>query len=658
MGRFFLERGLVIQREGRTYELHHRTDTALYFEDPQTRDIEKITEEEFWRQHQTQELVIVAAKSNSRELTVPPSEANRSERVVSEKQTAAELRRTEYQEGMVKRGVTRGQLGAIEKTIPEIAEEIGDKNPPGASTVACWMRQVDSSDGGERPLLSKKALGESHDGKTFAHDEVIHAVVADHLKPGVSYKSLYQYHYKPAIQVVNEGRRKVAELPLVPLSYRSLCRHVGEMEPYELDCLRLGTQEAERKYRMIRGHMPAKHPLDYAEIDHAHLRLWVIDDILMLPLGRPWVTAIRDRKTRMLLGFYVTFRPPSLASTFGALRHSLTPHLDLRSLWPDLEHDWTAFGLANIYVSDRGADFTSPQYRAAVRNLGANYEYCEKRTPWHKPYIERLFHEIYADLLESTRGRVYRGLSYTRDYNPKRDAVVRFSTLIYLLVKWAVDYAPFRKLPAGGRPIDLWAEGIGDAPPAHCDNPDALNITLGLRRTGRLGHEGIRFKHLRYANDELRDLLRSSRERDVQFVVTESNLGRIFVEHPKEKRWREVECTRPDYAEGLSLFQHQSITRQANAKNDAIDDVDQLLRVRQQLQTRVADDLVAKESAAKLKIARYAGINSTSVMDGRAKSVADMIANPTAATLSPTEPPAASNDSAFVDVPSFSWRSR
>ncbi len=53
---------------------------------------------------------------------------------------------------------------------------------------------------------------------------------------------------------------------------------------------------------MIRGHLPADHPLDVVEIDHTPLNVYVIDDLSFLPLGRPWLTAIKDRYSKVILG--------------------------------------------------------------------------------------------------------------------------------------------------------------------------------------------------------------------------------------------------------------------------------------------------------------------------------------------------------------------
>lgn len=656
MSPFFLERGLVILREGRQLELHHRTSTALYFEDPISGDIEAIAEEQFWRDFERQELIVQDAVSSPKALELPsPDKEPQLPPALSEKHAALHLRKLNYVGGIRQRGISKGQIRFIADAIPDIAKEIGDTKPPKSQTVAEWMRKLERAQGNVYALVSKHACKRKRERQDANHEALISRVVEDHLGKEAA-TNIREERYLLALKNLNTEQEHAGLPVFKPISIRSFQRRIHALDRYDVAVARHGRQEARRMFRMIKGHMPSDRPLDYVEIDHAKLRLWVIDDFLLLPIGRPWVTALKDRNTGMLIGFYISFRGPSLASIFGAIRHSLSSHLDLNKIWPDLEHPWVASGLACTYVSDRGADFLSPNYQYALRQLGSDYSYCESRTAWHKPHIERTFLSMHADMLEALPGEVYKGLAYNRDYNPKEDAVVRFSTLVYLLVKWAVDYHPYRpRGKHGPRPIDLWMDGIGDAPSAHVPNPDALNIILGRSFSSTLHVGGVQFRYLYYANDELERLFRAIDRKKLQGVIREENLGRVHIVDPRDQRWFEVGCTRPDYAEGLSLYQHQYLLRQARIANESVRDVDQLLRFRTQVQERIAEDLTRKDSATKARIAHYAGIDSAAVLAGRPKSLANITPDKAGNCV-----PAASNkvvipDAAFMDVPMFQW---
>jgi len=664
MQRFYFEKGLTIQHDGRTLEYHHRSDAFHYFENVQTGDIEKLTEEQFWDKLECRELTVLDAFSSPKELQLP--EPPPAPIVLSEKHEANQVRKLEYVKGMQVRGITRGQLILIADAIDEIAAERKDAKPPSVITVARWMRTFERAGGDTYVLVSghaKKVKRERHEAD---HETLVQRIIDDHYLTRSQLKAsdIYQDHYTPALTALNIERARSGQPVFTPISLRTFNRRIDALDKYDVAVARLGRQEARHMFRMISGHLPADRPLEYVEIDHAKLRLWVVDDDLLLPLGRPWVTAIRDRYSGMLLGFYVSFRGPSLASTFSAMRHSLRSHHKLNEKWPDLDHPWTSFGPGLFYVSDRGSDFLSDRYRSAVFHVHGYPIYCESRTPWHKANIERVFLTLHADLLETLPGQVFKGVPYSRDYNPKEDAVVRFSTLIYLMVKWACDYLPYTvKTRKGARLIDLWTDGIAEAPIGKLPDTDALKIKLGMHQTGSLGNEGIRFKDLSYTNDLLLQLYRSvykTYQKEIPYVVNEENLGSILVAHPRDRHWFEVECTRPEYASRLSLQQHQYIKSQAKAANESTHDIDQLCRTRVRIQARLAEEIDRKDSATKTKLTRYCGIDSTAIFNGQPKSLADLRSQTHSGLLTPDTKALDTGkilipDAAFTDVPTLAW---
>lgn len=655
MATHYIGEGLVIRKEGNVLEFLRRAGTKIFFEDGETGTISGFEECDFWDQLQRNEISILETFASPKELIYEEA-AQKLPVPLDAKYELSHLRKLEYVKGIQKRKITRGQLKFIEEAIREIAKEINDPKPPAHMTVTAWMRKLERANGDIYVLVSGHAKKGERQRQAAEHDALIGDVIDEYYltQQQLTAAQVYTDYYLAALKDLNAERMAAGEPEFEPIADRTFYRRIHRIDDFEVTAARLGREEARRIYRMSKGHMPADYPLHVVEIDHAQLNLWVVDDVLMLPLGRPWITAFRDRRTGMVVGFYISFRGPSLSSIFGALRHSLYPHSGLKELFPDLEHDCIAFGLADTYASDRGRDFLSPKYRYAVHQLHAEYEYLEKRTPWHKPNIERLFLTLHRDLLETAPGKVFPGLSYSREYNPQRDAVVRFSTLIYLIVKWAVDYHPFvaaRK--RGPCPYDLWMDEISDAPPPLPPNIDALKVIAGIRESATLGSEGIRYKHLTYGDGDLERYFRQvGRTAKTEFVVCDENLGRILVNNLLEKRWMEIGCTHPDYAEGLSLYQHQLILRSSSQKDRS--DVQQLMRTRERLQAIFAEELDRKSNAGKTKIARYLNISSSAVLDGNPNSISSMLL-PDKREM--RDERVAIADAAFTDIPHFGWRS-
>lgn len=652
MAQHYIGEGLVIRKEGNVLEFLRRAGTMLFFEEDRTGIISGLEENDFWNQLQTNEISILETFASPKELLYEES-AQELPVPLNVKYELNHLRKLEYVKRIQKRKITRGQLEFLKEAIQEIAKEISDPNPPAYMTVTAWMRKLERANGDIYVLVSGHAKRGARQLQAAEHEVLISDVMDEYYltRQQLTAAQVYSDYYLPALKDLNAERLAFGELEFEPISDRTFYRRIHRIDEFEVTAARLGREEARRVHRMSKGHMRADYPLDVVEIDHAQLGLWVVDDVLMLPLGRPWITAFRDRRTGMVVGFYISFRGPSLSSIFGALRHSLYPHSGLNELFPDLEHECVAFGQAGTYVSDRGSDFLSPRYRYAIHQLHSDYEYSERRTPWHKPNIERLFLTLHRDLLETAPGKVFPGMSYNKEYNPQKQAVVRFSTLIYMIVKWAVDYHPFVKgRGKGARPYDLWMDESADAPSPLPPNIDALKIIAGILQSGKLGHEGIRYKHLNYADDELeRYSNRVGNKPGTEFVVSDENLGHIMVNNALEQRWMEIACTRRDYADGLSLYQHQLITNSTPKKER--NNVDLLIRTRERLQTTFAEELDRKANAGKVKVARWMGIDSTSVLAGQPKSVAGL-GEPAEKAPSGIIIP----DAAFMDIPRFGWR--
>lgn len=631
MGNFFLEKGLVISRRGELLEYSARTNEELYFEEPETGRRETIFLDEFWNEHHTHQISIVKAFSspkllltgNVREETPFKNLAD-----IAEHYQEDTHRRQSYISKLLEAGITIGQKRLIEIEVKRIAQEINDASgAPSVSTVCRWWRAFKAQDYEIAGLISqntdrKHQVRVDDESEQFLQEKIeLHYLV--NTRPSIAHA---YNRYQDELTAENKCREACGIKNLQLVSYRTYYDRIQALPKYDVMVARYGREAARHHFKMIKGHLPADYPLDAVEIDHTPLNLYVIDDIEFLPLGRPWLTVIRDRYTGILLGFYVSFQPTGLGSIFGAIKHSLHAHHKAYELWPELENPWPAHGRGVLYVSDRGADFTSLRYRTAITSLGAKYEYCERRTPWLKGSVERFFLTLEQTFFEAMPGRIFSSLAKRGDYDPVKQAVIRFSTLIFLLHKWAADYHNVEKNSRKkASPLELWNEGIGMAPPPYPANVDELNIILGARHSGVLSQEGIRFKWLNYANEELSDLMKKiGKGQKVDYVVTLEDLGYINVKHPNYVSYLKVPCTRLEYANGLHLFQHQYLLAEAAVSMKASTAVDVLMNTRNTMAAVIAEDVLKKENNTKARLAgtaRLAGINSNATLEGKQLSV-------------------------------------
>lgn len=662
MGTFFLQKGLVIRRQGELLEFASRTPDELYFEEPSSGQRVTIPEPDFWIEYQKQTLSIVEAFSSSKQLlTSPVSDPAQFLNVadIPDRYQEDLQRRLAYVRGLMKRGVSIGQKPLIERESKLIANEINDpQGAPSAPTICRWWRDFRDGNGDVCPVVSKNAYRKPPVRLDTASEQFLQDKIDTHylVRTRTSVANAFN-KYHDDLTAENNARRANGLPILQEVAERTFYTRVNALPPYDVMAARFGREQARKHFKMIKGHLPADYPLDAVEIDHTPMNLYVIDDLAYLPLGRPWLTAIKDRFSGVLLGFYVSFQQTGLASIFGAIKHSLQSHQMAYARWPDLVNPWPAFGRGVLYVSDRGADFASLRYRTAITALGAQYEYCEVRTPWLKGSIERFFRTLEQTFFESLPGRTFSSLQERGDYDSVKHAVIRFSTLIYLLHKWAADYHNiFPSTRKNATPLELWNEGIALAPAPYPSDVDQLNIVLGLRQSGALSHEGIRFNWLNYADDSLAELMKKlGRDRQLEFVVSIEDLGHIHVKEPGHGSYLKVPCTRPEYASGLTLFQHKYLVAEARgnatSKKASKLGVDELMETRTRIASELQQEVLHKETSMKSKLARIAGVNSNSALKGAPQTITNIFGGQSVVDV----PESFAREAPITNVPRYAW---
>lgn len=657
MDSFFLQQGLVISFEGQTLEFIRTSAESFCFEEPSTGQQKIITQDDFWDAYSTKQITIVNAFSSPKALHTPPE---------IEKPTLIHLddlppryqaeldRKMQYLVYLRKTGLTRGQTRLIGLEIAKLATELRDPHPPSVPTIQRAWRILERHNFEPSAIVSKNSRRSggsrlNRESEAFLQEKIDeYFLIQARPTPVAAYR-----RYIHALNQENRERQGAGITLLDGVSVRTFQYRIKALPKEEVLIARFGREAARHHFNMVRGVLPASHPLDAVEIDHTPMNMYVIDDRSFLPLGRPWLTVIKDRYSGVMLGFYVCFNRTGLDSIFGAIKHSLTSHHKAYELWPDIENPWPAFGRGHYYTSDRGADFLSPRYRNAIMSLGAFYEYCQVRTPWLKGSVERFFLTMEQTFFEAMPGRTFSSLAKRGDYNPAKDCVIRFSTLIYLLHKWVADYHNvFPNARKQARPLDLWMDGIELAPPPYPANVDELNIILGQHQSAKLNQEGLQFSWLHYSSESLKDLMcYLGKGITLDFVVSQENLGSINVKDPRSNQYFTVPCNTPEYAEGLSLFQHQYLRKEAGIRLTKSTALEALIKTREQMHDRFCEEILAKDNKAKSRLAQIAGINSNSVLEGKSRTIKQPFSE---------QPPApdkvlALDSAPITNVPIYAW---
>ena len=91
---------------------------------------------------------------------------------------------------------------------------------------------------------------------------------------------------------------------------------------------RKNRKAAAERYEPIKGHFPgADYPLAVAQIDHTPMDVIVVDEEHRQPIQRPFLTAVIDVFSSMVLGFAIYLEKPSAFTAGLPISHAVCKRL-------------------------------------------------------------------------------------------------------------------------------------------------------------------------------------------------------------------------------------------------------------------------------------------------------------------------------------------
>lgn len=305
---------------------------------------------------------------------------------------------------------------------------------------------------------------------------------------------VYLKKNRPTVAQVCEEIRAACRREELPVpSGNAIRRRIEALDAYEHLKRRHGSKAARYKLKPMVGHVTAALPLDLVQIDHTPANVLVVsDDDLRREIGRPILTMAIDIYTRIILGFHLSFEPPSSVTTALCLTHALLPKDEwLESI--DLDVSWPFFGKMKLIHSDNGADFHAEALRRGCAELGIGIEFRQIGSPHQGGHIERLMGTM-SSLFTLLPGATQRD---TRERGDK-DAQTLPQMTLNELRRWVANEVCnyHRRLHRGINctPLEKWNEALaqGFTAPRVPDSWERLNALTNflpyekrlVRRTG------------------------------------------------------------------------------------------------------------------------------------------------------------------------------
>ena len=379
-----------------------------------------------------------------------------------------------------------------------------------------------------------------------------------------------------------------------------------------------GRKAAYLRFNVFERRKPPERPLAEVEVDHCLIDLVVTHPVTWKVLGRPWLTVIMDRATRVILGVHLSFLPPSFATLHRAVAHALWPK-DLSGI-NGLVHDWPCFGCWDMLFTDNGKEFHSRSLEMAADVLGFTIIPLPAKQPWLKGMIERLWGTIGVQVFSLEEGAT---LSRMPDhYDPVKRARLSLDEVKAKLLKWIVDkYHHEKHRSLGCTPMQRWLERTAIYPVKPV--PDFEHV---IRLTGQILHRqieniGVRNDgHLYSDRDPVTRLQgrvlsslrarRGGRDRLWEIRVDPFDIGEIWILDDQSGQWFSLPNADPSISHGVSRHQHavhKLIAKQAVESGQPVTvmDLEKAKRFAEEEVQRLFTE--GASTGTSVRAARYAG---------------------------------------------------
>ncbi|MED5509222.1 MAG: transposase family protein [Pseudomonadota bacterium] len=489
--------------------------------------------------------------------------------------------------------------------ILRVASKIGDEKPPRSwATIKRWQKDYEASG---RDLISLIGESRKRGNRTPRFSDSSEKLTEKAINTFLTKEqSNYMNAYKQLRLYAWQYKQKTGlEIPI--LSYDAFRKRIDAIDKYLVAEKRFGKRIADLRFKAYKKGSTATRPLEIVEIDHTPVDLMVVDEESRIPLGRPTLTSLIDKFSRMVVGFYFSFTPPSTLSVIECLRHAILPKTGLKELYPSLNNDWPAHGIPETIVVDNGKEFFSADFKEIIRSLGMNIVRSPVKNPTYKGAVERHFRSVADDLLKNKPGKTFSNIFEKGEYDPKKHAVISLSSLIEITHLWIVDQindTPNRSINT--TPRRKWDSAISLYPVRLPKSIEAFNLSLGKITTRKIQHYGIDFESLRYNSDEL-SLIRRQHTGEVTIKYDPNDLSRIYVLNPLEPEYLVVPCNDLPYAY-KTLYQHKLIKQFTRKQNQSINH-DNLMRAEQRIAEIIEEEtILTKKVRRAAKQARYRDI--------------------------------------------------
>jgi putative transposase len=397
---------------------------------------------------------------------------------LSEKQRAQALERLEIIRPAVEKKVSQAQVARTHE-LP-------------ASTVQLWVKQYR-----EKGLAGLAPSPRSDKGKSRnLPDQAV--TLVEGLALQTPPRSAAAIH-RQVVEIAKDQRWK-------PPSYERVRQIIKNLDPALTTLAHQGTAAYREEFDLL-YRRESTHANAMWQADHTPLDVMLLDE--EGKPAKPYLTAIEDDYSRLIVGYRLSFQVATALTTALTLR---------QAIWRKDDPRWSACGIPTVFYTDHGSDFTSKHLEQVSGDIGMELVFSKIGVPRGRGKVERFFRSVDQLFLQDVPG-------YSPKGYPEAKAVLTLPAFEQLFRKWLLEDFHHRvHSETGFIPKDRWEAG-GYVPrmPASIDQLDLLLLTVA--KTRKVQQDGIHFQNHRYMDITLAAFVKE----EVLIRYDPADMGEIHV---------------------------------------------------------------------------------------------------------------------------------
>lgn len=360
-------------------------------------------------------------------------------------------------------------------------------------------------------------------------------------------------------------------------------------------------ERAKNKFMPAAGRFPnADYPLAVVQIDHTPVDIILVDDIHRKPIGRPWITLAMDVYSRMVVGYYLSFDPPSETSVAMCVAHAILPKDEWLALH-GVDARWDAWGVMNTIHTDNGAEFRSDNFKQSCLMHGINLEFRPVKQPRYGGHIERILGTLLREI-HDLPGTTFSSVKEREGYDSDKHSAMTISEFeTWLVTLICKVYHQRLHTSIGMTPAKKWEIGMfgnteepGHGLPPRPSDRQALLLDFlpSFKRT--IQTYGVSIDGLNYYADVLRSWINapspedSSQKREFIFRRDPRSISAVWFYDPQSKQYFKVPFANQALP-SMSVWEYREAREAARKEGRKSVNDHQLLQAITELRQKVED---------------------------------------------------------------------